>query len=165
MFDTIVEITVGPDEVLFKLHKGLLCNASTYFKAALEGGFKEASEKKISLPEDDPDMFKRFQLWLYTGSVVESPTEASTTVDWQCLFNLYIFGDARGVAHLQNATMDALIDKSHAENLIPTMQYKYVYENTADNSLLRRLLVDWITQRCDLKTWWSLKPGVRGTHS
>ena len=88
MFDTVVEIKVGPRQVLFNVHKGLLCNASSFFKAALDGGIKEVSERQIALPEDDPRTFKRFQLWLYSGSLIESPKEASATVGWVRLFCL-----------------------------------------------------------------------------
>ena len=44
MYDTIVKITVGPEKALFHVHKGLICSTGAYFKAALEGEFKEASE-------------------------------------------------------------------------------------------------------------------------
>lgn len=71
-FDTIVLVKVGPEEQKFTIHKGLLCAVSTYFKAALEGGFKEAEEQMINMPEDDVEVFEHFQLWVYTGSFMEA---------------------------------------------------------------------------------------------
>ena len=41
IFDTIAQIEVGPGRNIFYVHKGLLCNIAPYFKAALEGGFRE----------------------------------------------------------------------------------------------------------------------------
>ena len=158
MFDTIVEIAVGPEKVLFNIHKGLLCRNSSYFRSALEGEFKESSEGKVHLPEDDPEVFQRFQLWLYTGSVIESSGEGTKAIDWMVFFRLYVFGDARGVAGLQNATIDALIDKSHKEIALPSiLGPNYIYDNTVEKSPLRRLMVDWVVYRAgDLSTWTGL---------
>ena len=53
----------------FHLHKDLLCNVSEFFSAALTGNFKEAEDGKITLPEQNPETFKYFVHWLYTGSL------------------------------------------------------------------------------------------------
>lgn len=38
-----------------------LCEKSQFFSAALRGCFREAYEKKVQLPEEDPDLFR---FWL-----------------------------------------------------------------------------------------------------
>ena len=155
MYDTIVRITVGSEKALFHVHKGLICNASAYFKAAFEGEFKEASEQLLDLPEERPQMFKRFLLWLYSGSIIESPKETCDKIHWKDLFGLYIFGDARSIPALQNAVIDALIDKCEQTDAIPTHYFVYIYDNTVDKSPLRRLVVDWIIYGIDHLAYWS----------
>ena len=63
---------VGPDRKVFSLHKRLLCENSEYFKAALEGSFKEATTQSIELLDDKVEIFKVFQHWLYTGTLTPS---------------------------------------------------------------------------------------------
>ncbi|KAL2051440.1 hypothetical protein ABVK25_008307 [Lepraria finkii] len=43
-FDDIVQVKVGPKNIVFKIHKTLRYNASPCSKAAFEGHFKEAKE-------------------------------------------------------------------------------------------------------------------------
>lgn len=65
LYDSLVVVLVGPESQRFDLHKGLICARSDFFRAALNGHFKEA-EGKIELPEQDPETFKYFVNWLYT---------------------------------------------------------------------------------------------------
>ena len=52
-----VEILVGPDKVSFIIGKELLCKDSDFFRAALEGSFKEAQEGRVELPDTSPEIF------------------------------------------------------------------------------------------------------------
>lgn len=88
LFDTIVHIAVGPKKELFRLHKGLLCSASPFFRAALEGKFVESKTQAIDMPEEDVVMFRYLQMWLYTDSFLEGGEEASA-VPWHTLINIY----------------------------------------------------------------------------
>ncbi|KAL8759125.1 MAG: hypothetical protein Q9199_001007 [Rusavskia elegans] len=63
--DEVVTVLVGLEETPFHIHKGLLCSKSEYFRAAFEGSFKEATEKKIHLEEDDPIIFQHYAVWIY----------------------------------------------------------------------------------------------------
>lgn len=139
----MVQVKVGPEKT-FIIHKGLLCNSAEYCKATFEGGFKESQTQFLELPEEDPVMFSHFQLWLYSGNILESH-ETAKDISWKVLTDLYFFGEARGIPSLQNEAIDVCIYKSTASNVIPTLQINRVYENTPENSPLRRLLVDWMT--------------------
>lgn len=68
LYDSIVIVIVGPTEHHFDLHKGLLCSWSGFFKAALNGNFIE-TEGTVKLPEQDPETFRYFVNWLYTGKL------------------------------------------------------------------------------------------------
>ncbi len=139
----VVQVKVGPERT-FTIHRGILCRSAAYFRAALEGEFKEAIDQALRLPEDDPDMFSHFELWLYTGSILESH-ESAKDISWKVLTDICLFGEARGIPELQNEAINAYIDKYHATNEIPTGEFNHIYENTLDSSPLRKLLVDLVT--------------------
>lgn len=62
----VVTLHVGPDDVQFHASEATLCRLP-FFRAALQGGFKEAAEKKITLPEDEPEVFSALLEYLYNG--------------------------------------------------------------------------------------------------
>lgn len=144
----VVQVKVGPEKT-FVNHKGILCRSAAYFKAALEGEFKESKDEVLELPEDDPVVFSHFELWLYTGNILESH-ESVEDIGWDILTKIYLFGDARGIPELQNEAIDLYIDKNHAIHEIATNQLNFIYENTLENSPLRKLLVDIMTFRTNL---------------
>lgn len=49
-FQESVILIVGPKKKAYTLHKELLCFYSDYFRAAFNGSFKEATERKIEVP-------------------------------------------------------------------------------------------------------------------
>lgn len=59
-----VNIFIGKNRKLFLTHRDQLYDASPVFKAAFEGRFRESSEQKMDLPEEDEDTFKSFVRWL-----------------------------------------------------------------------------------------------------
>ncbi|KAL8943397.1 MAG: hypothetical protein Q9216_001106 [Gyalolechia sp. 2 TL-2023] len=67
-YDEIVTIYVGSEARAFKIHKPLLCRYSAFFKAAFTDCFAEASTSSVSLSSHDPEVFRTFVCWLYTGS-------------------------------------------------------------------------------------------------
>lgn len=140
----MVQVKVGPQETLFNVHKKILCNVAPYFEAVFEGGFAEAKDQALSLPDEDPVMFHHFQLWVYTGNLfAKEETEAG--ISWESLVGLYIFGEMRGIPDLQNAAIDVLIDKNSSSKIIPTRDIlPRLYNDTPEGSSLRRLFVDWM---------------------
>lgn len=63
----IATLCVGEEKVQFHAHEDTLCTLS-FFKAALHGMFKEATDKAISMPDDDPTHVSALLEFLYTGS-------------------------------------------------------------------------------------------------
>lgn len=61
----IISLYVGDARVQFYVHKDTLCQLP-FFHAALTGGFKEASEHVIALPEDDASHVSAMIEFLYT---------------------------------------------------------------------------------------------------
>ena len=147
------------------MHKDILCRSAPYFKAALEGGFKESKDQVLELPDDDPTAFSHFQLWLYTGNILESHKSAKD-IDWRVLISIYLFGDVRGIPGLQNETIDVFIDKNKAMNVIPHDNLNLIYEKTLDGSPLRELMVDLFTFKARLTNdfWFNEKQKPRYPH-
>ncbi|THY66746.1 hypothetical protein D6C95_10507 [Aureobasidium pullulans] len=112
LFDALrqpcAEIVVGtPDNSeTFYLHKKLLCDSSSYFKAALNNGFAETTSQKITLDDEDPAVFRTFASWLYHPIIVLPPE--GTDIQEEHLLKLYLFADKRGVVNLANDTITML---------------------------------------------------------
>jgi hypothetical protein len=60
----VITVGKGDSAVVLNLPKELLCNSSTYFKAALNNGFLETMTQNITL-DDDPDVFSTYAVWLF----------------------------------------------------------------------------------------------------
>ncbi|THX96306.1 hypothetical protein D6D03_08818 [Aureobasidium pullulans] len=112
LFDALrqpcAEIVVGtPDNSeTFYLHKKLLCDSSSYFKAALNNGFAETTSQKITLDDEDPAVFRTFASWLYHPIIV-LPSDG-TDIQEECFLKLYLFADKRGIVNLANDTITML---------------------------------------------------------
>lgn len=67
----IITLSVGEEGVKYHVHEDTLCKLP-FFKAALQGKFKEASENAIAMPEDDPSGVAAVIEFLYTGNYTYS---------------------------------------------------------------------------------------------
>ena len=54
---------------MYKVHKTLLCGASSVFKASFTGNFSAANTNRVELLEDDPDTFDMLIQGLYEGTI------------------------------------------------------------------------------------------------
>ncbi len=108
MLDTIVVLKTGPEKTAIRVHRGLLCQSSPYFRAALEGEFKEAESQTIDWPEEKPETVRTFQLWLYSGSMGLDIGDSLSA--WRKLVNAYIFADMYDLSALKESVIDFFID-------------------------------------------------------
>ena len=95
----MVTIFVGMTKQPFYVHLDLLCDASSFFKAAFAGNFREASEKTMQLPDDRESTFKLFVDWLYCQRYEMLPREADDDKDDQ-------EADAEGDAKKEGGNVD-----------------------------------------------------------
>ena len=148
----MVTLLVGEAEVPFHVHMDILCRASPVFKSAFMGEFAEASERSMTLPEDESDAFENLIQWLYfkdirldTAAANGSSEEAEEL--YMNLVTLYVTSDKYDIPELKNRVIDQLYKSwSRFGSRVP---YKsvigYIYENTTPKSPLRRLLADrWV---------------------
>ncbi|CZR54885.1 uncharacterized protein PAC_04769 [Phialocephala subalpina] len=63
---SIITLVVGREQRLFAAHEDVLCH-SPFFAAACRGQFMEADSKRISLPDEEPEIFSSILEYLYKG--------------------------------------------------------------------------------------------------
>ncbi|KAI4747143.1 hypothetical protein E4T50_02498 [Aureobasidium sp. EXF-12298] len=146
-YSEMVTVVVGDSKQPFVLHKGLLCFYSDFFRAAFEGSFKESTERKIDLPDVGIDVFKAFQVWLYSQSLCnfEDPQDSSqppTFPQWHVMALLWVFGDKYQIPLLQNSVIDALMDRIKETQAFHTVIVQVAYQQTMQASPLRRFAID-----------------------
>lgn len=59
-----VTILAGPDKVKLSCHKILLGFYSEFFRAACYGGFAEAANGEVEMPEDEPGVVGSYISWM-----------------------------------------------------------------------------------------------------
>jgi hypothetical protein len=113
---TYVTIEVGPEKKVYVMHKDLLVFYSDYFRAAFNGTFKEATEGKISLPDEREDVFDIFNHFIYSRRIAD---QTDDELSWDQLIGVWLFGDKYIVPSLQNVVMDAFIARTEARKATP----------------------------------------------
>ncbi|CAD0023988.1 unnamed protein product [Aureobasidium pullulans] len=136
------KIVVGPEGREFLVHKGVLCHYSEYFRGALSGSFKEGLEGAVPMPQEDPYLFEIVVSWCYTRKLQDMADKAGSEMDYLDLINLWIFGDKHIIPALQDAVMDAFMQKNAAVKHIPSCYILHIYENTMPRSQMRRVVID-----------------------
>ena len=107
-----------------------------FFTAALDGGFAEGISKIITLPEENPDIFQWFVVWLYAG---HDPIPKLEEKD--LLVPLWFLGDRLGCPSVQDDAMCNLILRCE-DDYIDEDTLKQIYEGSTQGSKLRRFAVD-----------------------
>ena len=133
---------VGESATKFTVYKSLLAGCAPYFRAALEGNFKEATEQEINMLDVSPAVFQRFMLWMYTASLTGDGENAGD-LSRGVLVRLYIFGDTYGIRDLQNCAVDTL--KIRLELGLAGLGRNHIsliYDNTVKGCSLRRFAVE-----------------------
>lgn len=108
------------------VHKKVICDASDFFRAACNGGWKESTAGKVKLPEQQSDAFMIFLHWLYTGEVELWEGNEATTKghnDTRPAFvralESFILGDVMRSVRFCNAVNDAWEKICEEEKLLP----------------------------------------------
>ncbi|XP_072027827.1 kelch-like protein 28 [Amphiura filiformis] len=79
----LCDIIINVGGRAFNAHKAVLAASSSYFKAMFTSGFKESTEKEISI-EGNPDVFKVLIHYAYTGVLKMSALTAFDVLDMAC---------------------------------------------------------------------------------
>ncbi|KAH7413402.1 hypothetical protein BKA64DRAFT_719304 [Cadophora sp. MPI-SDFR-AT-0126] len=104
----LVTIHVGPAKEPWIIHEDLICNKSTFFRNAFQGGFAEGASKSLMLEEDDPAVFKLFVEWLYGARPRDCRKDHGQDA-WKyfmVLYGLDIFADKIGSTKLREYVLE-----------------------------------------------------------
>lgn len=74
----VIHLQVGPTPVTFHAYEDIICGLP-FFRAALQGGFREAADTIVKMPEDEPDTVAALLEFLYVGSYTYTFDGAATT--------------------------------------------------------------------------------------
>lgn len=125
LMSPIVTLVVGEEGVEFHACENILCSLA-FFRAAFQGGFREAEEKKITMPEDEPEIVAALIEFLYNGNytyafdpqtVERSDKTVGTTV-------LPIGNSRQGAFHVR---VYAIASKYSCEPLVKAAVKNFIY--------------------------------------
>lgn len=102
------------------------------------------------MKEEDPDVFHRFIVWLYSEKVI-SELETYKNLNWEAIIAVYAFAERKGIPRLLNTCVDAVIKKRRDGGLFPGQtDVNTLWECTGNVFRLQRLLLDLFATGCNL---------------
>lgn len=154
-----IEVCVGQSEGagIFDVHESLLSARSSFFRNALDRKWKEGQDRRVKLPADEPDVFRIYVNYLYTGvlAVIPDPLPAiyKGAEDHLSLAKVYVLAEMLQDTTAKNAVVEAMLVTCRrtfhdGQYHLPGPQVIHiVYEGTPGSSPMRRVLVDLYTYR------------------
>ncbi|KAF3766396.1 hypothetical protein M406DRAFT_68743 [Cryphonectria parasitica EP155] len=157
----MVTITVGPDEILYIIHKDILQETtSPFFRVCFNNGFAEQRLSFLALPEDDPKAFNTFCRWAYGR--VSGFTECSKAflehMPMSELLDLYIFSHKYIIQALEDAIIATVMYKAHRSNGhqmgFTRASLERLEARTPFDTNMRKLLVDTLAWTAKNRSYW-----------
>ena len=138
-----VTLLVGKSKKAFYVHQEQLCEVSPFFKAAFTSEFREGSEKKMDLVEENEDTFDRFIQWLYSQQY-EIPGGGTGSSGFTEPLRLFVLAEKFDIRKLKNLLMTKMFAAAKQGSARPSRSATaYTYNHTPPSSIIRRLLADW----------------------
>jgi BTB/POZ domain len=150
---------VGANQKPYVVHKSLLCQTSSFFRAAFEGDFREASENVVKLPEEREPVFKKFLHWLYfdyTAARVSEQMDQSEASERSRaamaeLIDLYLLADRLGIPSLTEDVVKEFHEcVTNPRFVYPLQICKIIYNLPITAEPLRRMVVALFVWRVDV---------------
>lgn len=147
-------IIVGEDKKVFAVHETLLTHFSEFFRAALNGNFKEAMDKRITLEDEDPATFECFVHWLYYQKLPDTVLDGNGAplIDWMSatglnesdfLVHVYFLADKYSVRELCNKATTELLNRIRYGCTFPSAKTVLkVFDSFPSESAMPRLLIE-----------------------
>ncbi|KAL3419293.1 hypothetical protein PVAG01_09515 [Phlyctema vagabunda] len=134
----IVELYIGPEQKLMRVHKDILCEKVPYFEKAFEGGLGEAWKSKATFPEDDVSAFECLLHWVYTNRIVKQNTKPDYHRS-SIMYRTYVLADRFWIPALMDKMIPLIQEYDKQHKLIPGIeQVRIAYLGTSIGSPLRR---------------------------
>lgn len=148
-------------EHCYNVHRLVVSVQSGYFKRLCEGGFKEATERKVTLHEDPPYAVKLMVDWFYNFDYIDVPNSAETTDSgvekWalevhSTMFTLADKYDipnlkAYALARAQRVSTRCCADKwlaRRSQNMLAGTLHAFQNAPPTDDRLCKALLAGWV---------------------
>ncbi|KAK3621337.1 hypothetical protein LTR56_022873 [Elasticomyces elasticus] len=149
-YTDVFTVLVGEEKNEFMLHASIATKHSKFFKAACNGGFREAQDKVTHLPEVSPATFRAYVQWIYSGTVVVMDSEElrsdykgdQTSERQMRLMKLYVLADVLLDTLLRNKVIDEYLQCCRSAGGAGPVTIGLVYEHTPAGSTMRKLLLD-----------------------
>lgn len=103
------DTTLKLEEKEFHAHKFILIARSAVFRAMFQNDLSESQTGIITIVDSDPDSFKEFLLYLYTGKF--------ENITYSSAFHLYITADKYDVQELKMFCLKHLLQSLSVENV------------------------------------------------
>ncbi|CCD46189.1 hypothetical protein BofuT4_P117390.1 [Botrytis cinerea T4] len=145
----MVDLIVGPEKALFRVHKSFLCSKIPYFEKMFNGGFKEAKDGSASFPEDFPEAFDILIEWVYSGNLRWFDIGTATTgASWNFL-KFYSLVEKICLTRLADFALDIYRKSCQKKNHVfeSPAYVQEVYSFTSSQSGLRRLFIQQLVWR------------------
>lgn len=107
----MLHVGTFPDITTLHPREDTLCKLP-FFTAALHGGFREATEKAISMPEDRPDVISALIEYLATGSYTYAYEADPVDKEVEVSFHLEVYAAAKkyGAEDLMEETIETFAE-------------------------------------------------------
>ncbi|TGO39278.1 hypothetical protein BHYA_0057g00460 [Botrytis hyacinthi] len=146
----------GDKQETFQIHKQIACENSEVWNRAFNSVFVEGQTQTYRIEDTGPEVFRLLTQWVYREKfdhIHSGDWDASHCDDFasmvQCmvedsaLLHLWVLAEKFLIPRLQNYTMRILCNKVFICNPnLSSKDCRYVYDNTADGSALRRFLIE-----------------------
>ncbi|TGO18014.1 hypothetical protein BTUL_0013g00910 [Botrytis tulipae] len=144
----MVDLIVGPEEALFRVHKSFLCNKIPYFDRMFNGGFIEAKENSAKFPEDGPESFDILIEWVYSGYIRFYEVGINDSPESWDFLRFYALAEKLGLTQLEDRALDLYRQSSRVKNATFDMAWATkAYEITPPGSALRRYAIQVLVWR------------------
>ncbi|KAK3646814.1 hypothetical protein LTR56_008301 [Elasticomyces elasticus] len=143
------DLTVACGGLEWNVHKSIICIQSDFFAKACEGSFKEATEARIDLSDDDHRTVAAFLYFFYHGDYRAADTQSEDFSAVMLHVKLYVVADKyfserlrqvslskAGIRHddSQLRALAVKVTKEHASSLFGVRKYSARFKEVAWNT-------------------------------
>ena len=137
------------------MRKNLAIRHSEFIKKALDpaSGWKEAKENIVRFPEESPEAFQVFMMFLDTGVIhlnhfrsaksnavrEQDPDEDK---EWNSIAQLWLLSDRMDSVSLKDAVVDKVVSLVRDSGKVPTSLHRPIFKGSVSRSGMRKLLTD-----------------------
>lgn len=112
----MIDLFVGPDKKLIRVHKGILCRRIPYFDKMFNGPWVESANNSAIFPDDTFESFDMLIGWVYSGRLSQLNHEDGYerfTHSWR---RLYLICEKLCLSELMDELLDNLRDAQRVHN-------------------------------------------------